>query len=58
MIASHIQINNFMGNRRRTIRRNQIIDINQIISDMNGTSTIKRRSPVANDEVYYNLIYV
>ncbi len=57
MIASHIQINNFMGNRRRTIRRNQIIDINQIISDMNGTSTIKRRSPVANDEVYYNLIY-
>ena len=57
MIANHIQINNFMENRRRTIRRNQIIDVNQIISDLNGISTIKRRSPVSNDEVCYNLIY-
>lgn len=57
MITSHIQINNFIDNRRRTIRRNQVIDINQVISDMNGSSIIKRRSPMANDDVYYNLIY-
>ena len=51
MITSHIQINNFMENRRRIIRRNQIIDVNQVISDLN------RRSPNPYDEICYNLIY-
>ena len=41
-----IQINNFMKTRRRSIRRNEVIDINQIISDLINSklrfSTIKK----------------
>tara|TARA_B100001142_G_scaffold240336_2_gene239154 strand:+ start:1354 stop:2388 length:1035 start_codon:yes stop_codon:yes gene_type:complete len=53
-----IQINNFMKTRRRSIRRNEVIDINQIISEINeNTNSISRKSPEPRDSINYNLLY-
>lgn len=58
-MINQIQINNFMENRRRYIHRNEVIDINQIIEDMDDeiSNVRRRRSPKTHDEIYYNLLY-
>ena len=57
-MINHIQINNFMENRRRIIRRNEVIDVNQVILDMSeNNKSINRKSPEPYDDINYNLLY-
>ena len=57
-MINHIQINNFMTNRRRIIRRNEVMDINQVIVDMSDNNyLINRKSPEPYDDINYNLLY-
>ena len=57
-MINHIQINNFMTNRRRIIRRNEVMDINQVMLDMSDNNyLINRKSPEPYDDINYNLLY-
>ena len=42
-MINSIQINNFMENNGRIIRRNEVIDINQIMLDMSGNHYLINR---------------
>ena len=57
-MINNIQINNFMENSTRTVRRNEVMDINQIILDMSENHyLINRKSPEPYDGIHYNLLY-